>query len=118
LSRAVVSTPADHKTPPMIEHFAGPARSVLRRFAEDPLGLEAIHAYFSDIYWTKGDTAPDATTLEGQPFPILGQNAARAAALECCRAASSGCSPCGAWIETMRSEQARTVRPLPRRSVD
>jgi hypothetical protein len=102
----------------MIEHFAGPARSVLRRFAEDPLGLEAIHAYFSDIYWTKGDTAPDATTLEGQPFPILGQNAARAAALECCRAASSGCSPCGAWIETMRSEQARTVRPLPRRSVD
>ncbi|MEJ1978775.1 MAG: hypothetical protein WDN49_24295 [Acetobacteraceae bacterium] len=66
----------------MIEQFAGPARSVLRRFAEDPLGLEAIRAYFGDVYWTKGDRALDAATLEGKPFPILTHIAERTATLD------------------------------------
>ena len=47
------------KPPPEIAQFASAARSVMRRH-DDPMSLEAIHSYFQELYWLKGDDALDA----------------------------------------------------------
>lgn len=63
--RVVVFTPRDAKPPPVIEAFWQAARQVLRRHA-DLLGLEAIHAYFRELYWEKGEAALDAVEVDGR----------------------------------------------------
>lgn len=57
-----VFEPADaegRKAPPEIAQFAAAARTVMRRY-EDPLCLDAINDYFSELYWIKGEEALDA----------------------------------------------------------
>lgn len=45
----------DWRIPPELEGFAAGMRSVLRRDFKNLLGQDAIKAYFSDVYWRKGD---------------------------------------------------------------
>jgi CRISPR-associated endonuclease/helicase Cas3 len=65
-----VFRPADvdsRKAPPAIEQFAVATREVLRVHGNDPLGLEAIKAYFSLVYWEKGPAQLDAAMLGDKP---------------------------------------------------
>ena len=81
LGRTVVFEPAEAKPPPEIEGFWQAARQVLRDH-NDPLTLDAVYAYFRELYWQKGEEAFDAATLEHQPWPILraiGERASEAA---------------------------------------
>ena len=55
------------KAPPAMEQFAAATREVLRAHGGDPLGLEAIKAYFSLVYWSKGPEQLDATMLGDKP---------------------------------------------------
>ena len=50
------------RPPPEISQFAAAARSVLRNH-EDPSSLEAIEAYFRELYWTKTWEALDAKNI-------------------------------------------------------
>jgi CRISPR-associated endonuclease/helicase Cas3 len=52
-----------HKPPPALEQLAAAAAEVLRAHGGDPLGLEAIKAYFGLVYWSKGPDQLDAAML-------------------------------------------------------
>ena len=41
--------------PPELKQFAQSFKAVARYHADDLLGLDAVHAYFQDVYWRKGD---------------------------------------------------------------
>jgi CRISPR-associated endonuclease/helicase Cas3 len=70
--RTVLFESAQHKTPRIIESFYEPARDVLRRNWNDPLGLDAVRAYYEELYWRKGHAALDAAKLpNGETYPIL-----------------------------------------------
>jgi CRISPR-associated endonuclease/helicase Cas3 len=43
----------DRRAPPELAQFAAIGRSVLRRHRGDPLSLDAVDAYFRDLYWIK-----------------------------------------------------------------
>ncbi len=43
----------DWPMPPELEQFAQASRSIFRQF-DDPLSLDAINAYFRELYWQKG----------------------------------------------------------------
>jgi CRISPR-associated endonuclease/helicase Cas3 len=58
---------AGRKAPPAMEQFAAATREVLRAHGRDPLGLEAIKAYFSLVYWSKGPDQLDASMLGDKP---------------------------------------------------
>ncbi|PIQ01581.1 MAG: CRISPR-associated helicase/endonuclease Cas3 [Shewanella sp. CG18_big_fil_WC_8_21_14_2_50_42_11] len=45
----------DWNVPPELDGLAAGMRSVLRRGYDNLLGQEAINAYFSEVYWRKGD---------------------------------------------------------------
>ncbi len=77
LGRVVVFTPAEAKPPRSIEAFWQASRPVLRQH-EDPLSLEAVRAFFQELYWQKGTAAFDAATLDRKPWPILPAIAERA----------------------------------------
>ena len=48
------------KPPPDVAQFADAARSVMRRYSHDNwTSLDAIRAYFRELYWLKGDAALD-----------------------------------------------------------
>lgn len=66
MGRVVVFTPAEAKPPRALVAFAESARQV-RRAHEDLLGLDAIRAYFQEVYWRKGDEALDAAMVDGRP---------------------------------------------------
>lgn len=51
--------------PPELAQFAQAMRVTLNRHAHDPLSLDAIHAYFKELYWQKGDEALDARNILG-----------------------------------------------------
>ena len=68
--RVVVFTPAAHAAPHELRAAIGEADGVFRRHT-DPLCLEAVHDYFGQLYWTKGEAAFDAAKLDGKPYPIL-----------------------------------------------
>lgn len=70
LGRVMVFEPAESKAPPDLEQAWQAGRAVLRR-PLDPLGLEAVRAYFGELYWQKGPEALDAAMLDGALFPIL-----------------------------------------------
>ena len=60
LGRVVVFEPADAARPREVEAFWQAARPVLRAAHEDLLGLDAVRAYFAELYWQKGEAALDA----------------------------------------------------------
>ena len=60
------------KAPPVMEQFAAATREVLRVHGDDPLGLEAIKAYFSRVYWSKGPDQLDAAMLGATPNQTRG----------------------------------------------
>jgi CRISPR-associated endonuclease/helicase Cas3 len=63
---------ARHKTPGIIESFYAPAREVLHQNWDDPLGLEAVRAYYTELYWRRGHDALDAARLpNGDDYSIL-----------------------------------------------
>lgn len=66
----VVFTPAEAKPPQVLGAFIQAARKAFRRHPDDVLGLEAVEAYFSELYWQKAE-AMDAARLDGAPYPIL-----------------------------------------------
>lgn len=70
IGRVVVFEPAESKPPHALEQFWQAARPVLDRH-EDPLTLEAIQAYFSELYWQKGAEALDAVMVDEQAGGIL-----------------------------------------------
>jgi len=60
------------KAPPAMEQFAAATREVLRAHGGNPLGLEAIKAYFSLVYWSKGPDQLDAAMLGDKPNQTKG----------------------------------------------
>lgn len=71
--RVVVFEAADHKLPAIFRQQVDAMKAALRQHGNDPLGLEAVRAYFRMLYWQKGDAALDAAKLEGMPYPILAE---------------------------------------------
>ena len=70
-----VFTPVEaegRKAPPAMEQFAAATREVLRAHGGDPLGLAAINAYFSLVYWSKGPEQLDAKWLGDKPNQTQG----------------------------------------------
>lgn len=59
-------------TPAVMAQFASATREVLRTHGADPLGLEAIRSYFSQVYWTKGLDQLDAAMLGDKPNQTRG----------------------------------------------
>ncbi|HTE35259.1 MAG TPA: CRISPR-associated helicase/endonuclease Cas3, partial [Reyranella sp.] len=66
VGRAVVFIPAEAKSPRALEAFWQATRSILRRHEEDLLGLDAVEAYFRELYWQKGREALDAADVDGR----------------------------------------------------
>ncbi|WP_077529550.1 CRISPR-associated endonuclease Cas3'' [Vreelandella utahensis] len=54
----------DWPMPPELKQFAQAARAIFRQF-DDPLALEAINAYFRELYWQK-DKELDANDILGR----------------------------------------------------
>lgn len=52
-SRVIVFETPDQKGPHELRQFASVGRGVARRFQEDMLSLEAVEAYFRELYWLK-----------------------------------------------------------------
>jgi CRISPR-associated endonuclease/helicase Cas3 len=70
-----VFQPADgdgRKAPLAMEQMASATREVLRAHGADPLGLAAIKAYFSLVYWSKGPDQLDASMLGDKPNQTQG----------------------------------------------
>jgi CRISPR-associated endonuclease/helicase Cas3 len=64
--RVMVFTPAEAKSPRALEAFWQAARLVEKRHRDDLLGLDAIKAYFGELYWQKGSEALDSVEVDGQ----------------------------------------------------
>lgn len=60
----VFSVADEWPTPPELEQFAQAARAIFRQF-DDALSLDAINAYFRELYWQKGKEL-DANDILGQ----------------------------------------------------
>ena len=58
-----VFEPEGHEPPAEIAQFADAARSTIRRFPNDPASLDAIQAYFQELYWSKGQQALDSERI-------------------------------------------------------
>jgi CRISPR-associated endonuclease/helicase Cas3 len=63
--RVVVFTPSDATPPRSLEAFWQAARPIIRGY-EDILGLDAVRAYFKELYWQKGDRALDEIEIDGR----------------------------------------------------
>lgn len=59
------SANTDWAPPPELKLFAEAFRSVERQHREDLLALEAVQAYFKELYWRKGDEQLDKHSLLG-----------------------------------------------------
>ena len=75
--RVVVFEPVDEKPPPDLEQAWQAGRAVLRSTLE-PLGIEAVEAYFKVLYRQKGAEALDAARVDGALYQILNQISDRA----------------------------------------
>jgi CRISPR-associated endonuclease/helicase Cas3 len=80
--RVVVFMPAEAPTPPTMRPSWDATRMALRTHGADPLGPEAIRAYFGELYWNRGEAAFDAARLDGRTFPIMPAIAERARSAE------------------------------------
>lgn len=67
--RVVVFEPAEAKPPHELKVRWQAARPVLRLHEKDPLSLDAVRAYFKELYWQKGDAeaALDTAKVDGLP---------------------------------------------------
>ncbi len=65
VGRTVVFTPVQAKPPRALEAFWQAARPVVRDYP-DLLSLDAVSAYFRELYWQKGDAALDTTEVDGR----------------------------------------------------
>jgi CRISPR-associated endonuclease/helicase Cas3 len=65
LGRVVVFTPAEAKLPRAFVIPQQAAQVVLRNHKDDPLSLEAITAFFSELYFQKGSEALDTAKVDG-----------------------------------------------------
>lgn len=79
MGRTVVFEPAEAKPPRALEAFWQATRPVLR-VHDDLLGLDAVRAYFQELYWQKhqkGADALDAAAVGGRPgvLPALAERA-------------------------------------------
>ena len=78
LGRVVVFTPAEAKAPRAFQIPQQAAQAVLRDHA-DPLSLEAIRAFFGELYFQKGSEALDAIRIGDRPgrgvLPALQESA-------------------------------------------
>jgi CRISPR-associated endonuclease/helicase Cas3 len=52
-SKVTVFDTPDHKGPHELKQFATIGRGIARRYKDDVLSLEAVEAYFRDLYWLK-----------------------------------------------------------------
>jgi CRISPR-associated endonuclease/helicase Cas3 len=75
-----VFEPRDAKPPRELQEFWQAARPVLR-LHDDPLSLEAVRQYFTELYWRKGEEALDAVPV-GDHRGILPAIRERAPALD------------------------------------
>lgn len=77
IGQMVVFEPAERKPPPDFLPAIESTKAVFRREL-DPLSIEGMTAYFTELYWHRGAEAMDAATLDKQPWPILDAIAERA----------------------------------------
>lgn len=71
LGRVIVFEAEEGFNPPMeMQQLAEVTRRVLERFPDDPLSLEAIKAYFQDVFWAKKQKM-DSGKVDGREYPIL-----------------------------------------------
>ncbi len=56
---------SEYAPPPELKQFAQVFREIHRAHAEDPLSLEAVHAYFEKLYWQKGERELDKCDILG-----------------------------------------------------
>jgi CRISPR-associated endonuclease/helicase Cas3 len=77
LGRTVVFTPLAWRPPHALEAFWQAARPVLKQHS-DVLALAAVHDYFRELYWQKGEHALDALTVEARRgiLPAIAERAA------------------------------------------
>jgi len=75
MGRVVVFEPAKNKPPCAVAACWQATRPVLRA-QEDLLGLDAVRAYFRELYWQKGAEALDALEVDG-PRGVMPALAAR-----------------------------------------
>lgn len=68
--RVVIFTPSEDQAPHDLKQAWQAGRTVLRRHA-DPQTLDAIKTYFGELYFNQPNGAFDASTLEGERWPIL-----------------------------------------------
>lgn len=66
-SEVLVFSPAnpDWKPPAEVRQLADAAAMAFRNSPTDPLSLDALKAYFEEVYWTKGEEALDKENLLG-----------------------------------------------------
>jgi CRISPR-associated endonuclease/helicase Cas3 len=76
LGRVVVFTPAEARPPAALRLFQQAAARVLRDHADDPLGLDAVAAYFRELYFLKGDLELDAAMVGDRPGVLAAINEA------------------------------------------
>jgi CRISPR-associated endonuclease/helicase Cas3 len=65
MGRLVVFVPAEARPPHALEAFWQAARPILGEY-DDLLSLDAVHAYFRELYWQKGEGALDAIEVDGR----------------------------------------------------
>jgi CRISPR-associated endonuclease/helicase Cas3 len=65
IGRTVVFVPAEAKPPRALEAYWQATRPVLSNH-DDLLGLDAVQAYFRELYWQKGPDALDAVEVDGR----------------------------------------------------
>ncbi|WBO57771.1 CRISPR-associated endonuclease Cas3'' [Acidocella sp. MX-AZ03] len=65
LGRVVVFTPAARQAPKAFRAFAQAAEGALNM--PDPLGLDAVHRYFRELYFNRGAERLDALMIDGLP---------------------------------------------------
>lgn len=70
MGHVVVFEAEQGKPPRDLAPLIEAAESVFRQ-GLDPLSLEAVRSYFQEVYWRRGGEAMDASTLDGEPWPIL-----------------------------------------------
>jgi len=59
----VFSVGDEWPTPTELTQYAQAARFIFRQFPDDPMSLDAINAYFRELYWQKGDQDLDKHQL-------------------------------------------------------
>jgi len=67
LGRTVVFEPAEARPPKELEGLWQATRSILPHHEDDPLTLDAVTAYFKELYWQKGPEAFDTAKVADYP---------------------------------------------------